>query len=188
MGMPHTPTRWTAAAVRDLPDDGLRYELVDGELIVTPAPSWVHQGVAAALFHRLHAWLGMTRVGIIRFSPADIALGEDEILQPDLFVVPLGDQRPIRNWTDVTRLLLAIEILSPSTARFDRLLKRRRYQRADVPEYWIVDPDSRLVERWRPDDTRPEVVGDILAWQPDPGQPALEIDLGVMFAEAWGSA
>jgi Uma2 family endonuclease len=187
MGMPHAPSRWTAAAVRNLPDDGRRYELVDGELVVTPAPSWIHQGVAAALFHRIHSWLATTRLGVIRFSPADIALGEDEILQPDLFVVPAGDQAPILQWTDINRLLLAIEILSPSTARFDRLLKRRRYQRAGVPEYWIVDPDARLIERWRPEDTRPEVVGEILTWQPDPLQPALEIDLVAMFAEAWGN-
>jgi Uma2 family endonuclease len=186
MGMLHAPTHWTAAAVRDLPDDGQRYELVDGELVVTPAPSWIHQRVAAALFHRIHGWLASTRVGVILFSPADIALGEDEILQPDLFVVPPGEHGPIRDWTDVTRLLLAIEILSPSTARFDRLLKRRRYQRAGVPEYWIVDPDARLVERWRPEDTRPEVVGEILTWQPDPGQPALETDLVALFSEVWG--
>jgi Uma2 family endonuclease len=187
MGMPHAPTHWTATAVRNLPDDGQRYELVDGELVVTPAPSWIHQRVAAALLHRIHAWLAATRIGDILFSPADIALGEDEILQPDLFVVPSDDPQPIRAWTDITRLLLAIEILSPSTARFDRLLKRRRYQRAGVPEYWIVDTDARLVERWRPEDTRPEVVGEILAWQPDPGQAALEIDLVAMFAEAWGT-
>ncbi len=186
MGMPQAPTQWTAAAVRNLPDDGLRYELVDGELVVTPAPSWSHQRVAVALLHRIHPWLAGTGVGIILFSPADIALGEDEILQPDLFVTPLDAQAPIRSWTDVTRLLLAVEILSPSTARYDRLLKRRRYQRAGVPEYWIVDPDARLVERWRPEDTRPEVVGEILTWQPDPGQAALEIDLVAMFAEAWG--
>ena len=187
MGMPQAPTQWTAAAVRELPDDGLRYEQVDRELVVTPAPSWIHQRVAAALFHRIHVRLAATRVGVILFSPADIALGEDEILQPDLFVTPLDAQAPIRSWTDVTRLLLAIEIVSPGSARFDRQLKRRRYQRAGVPEYWIVDPDARLVERWRPEDTRPEILGEILAWQPEPGQPALEIDLGVMFAEAWGT-
>jgi Uma2 family endonuclease len=172
--------------VRALPDDGRRYELVDGELVVTPAPSWIHQSVAAGLFLRLHAYLAGGGLGIIRFSPADLALGEDEILQPDLFVIPLETQVPIRAWTDVTSLLLAIEILSPGTARYDRLLKRRRYQRAGVPEYWIVDPDARLVERWRPEDTRPEVLSEILTWQPDPGHPALELDLPALFTEAWG--
>jgi Uma2 family endonuclease len=82
--------------------------------------------------------------------------------------------------------LLAIVVLSPSTARFDRLLKRRRYQRAGVAEYWIVDPDARLVERWRPDDTRPELVSEILTWQPDAAKPPLELDLPALLREAWG--
>ena len=185
MGMPHAPSRWTAAEVRALPDDGLRYELVAGELVVTPAPSWIHQRVAAALYDRIHVYLAADSVGLILFSPADIGLGEDEILQPDLFVVPRLGHPAIRAWTDVHALLLAIEILSPRTARFDRLLKRRRYQQAGVPEYWIADPDARLVERWRPADSRPEVIHEILTWQPSADRPGLELDLAGMFAEAW---
>jgi len=77
----------------------------------------------------------------------------------------------------VIRLLLAIEASSPTTARADRLKERPIYQGHGVPEYWIVDDDSRLVERWRPDDQRPEIVHEILAWQPVPEIPALRIDL-----------
>lgn len=185
MGMPHASPPWSGAAVRAMPEDGRRYELVGGELVVTPAPAWIHQCVAAALFHRIHAYLTVARVGLILWSPADIALGEDEVLQPDLFVTPLDAQAPIRSWTDITRLLLAVEIVSPSSARYDRQLKRLRYQRAGTPEYWIVDPDARLVERWRPEDTRPEILGDTLTWQPDSGKVALEIDLPLLFREAW---
>ena len=186
MGMSNASPIWTAAAVRALPDDGRRYELVGGELVVTPAPAWIHQRVGAGLFLRIGPYLSAVPVGLVSWSPADLAFGEDEILQPDLFVTPIDEALPIRAWTDVTRLLLAIEIVSPGSARYDRLLKRIRYQRAGTPEYWIVDPDARLVERWRPEDTRPEVVNAILAWQPDPAQAALEIDLVAMFAEAWG--
>jgi Uma2 family endonuclease len=186
MGMPHASPPWTAEAVRNLPDDGRRYELVDGELVVTPAPAWIHQQVAFGLILRIGNYLATTKTGSALFSPADLAFGEDEILQPDLFVVPRDAQAPIRSWTDIKRLLLAIEIVSPSSARCDRQLKRRRYQRAATPEYWIVDPDARLVERWRPEDTRPEVLGETLIWQPDSGQTALEIDLPALFAEAWG--
>jgi Uma2 family endonuclease len=186
MGMPNASPVWTAAAVRALPDDGRRYELVGGELVVTPAPAWIHQSLAKAFVVRIDRYLAVVPVGSVLFSPADIALGEDEILQPDLFVTPLDLQKPVRSWTDVTRLLLAIEIMSPSSARYDRQLKRLRYQRAGVPEYWIVDPDARLIERWRPEDTRPEVLGEKLTWQPDPAQSALEIDLAALFAEAWG--
>ena len=186
MGMPHASPRWTATAVRDLPDDGQRYELVGGELVVTPSPAWIHQSVAAALYDRMHDFVKSNAVGMVRWSPADISLGEDEILQPDLFVVPVDDLQPIRSWSDVTRLLLAIEIVSPSSARYDRQLKRRRYQKALVPEYWIVEPDARLVERWRPEDLRPEILGETLTWQPDPAHAPLEIDLVEMFREAWG--
>jgi Uma2 family endonuclease len=77
--------------------------------------------------------------------------------------------------------LLVVEVASPSTARYDRGLKRRFYQRAGVPEYWIVDLDARIVERWRPGDTRPEVLDAAISWQPEPGGPALTLDLPSLF-------
>jgi len=185
MGMPQTETRWTAELVRALPDDGKRYELVSGELVVTPAPAPLHQSILAALYDRLSPYLQRTGAGRIRWSPADLAFGEDEILQPDLFVVPARLPRQIRRWTDITSLLLAVEVLSPSTARYDRIVKRRRYQRAGVPEYWIVDPDARVIERWRPSDERPEMASELLEWQPVADSSPLLLDLPALFAEAW---
>jgi Uma2 family endonuclease len=82
--------------------------------------------------------------------------------------------------------LLVVEILSPSTARTDRQQKRRIYQSEGVPEYWIVDLDARVVERWQPRDTRPEIITDILVWQPQREIAALSIDLVELFAEALG--
>jgi Uma2 family endonuclease len=82
--------------------------------------------------------------------------------------------------------VLVIEVLSPATARYDRQLKRRRYQRARVPEYWIVDVDSRLIERWRPNDERPEMLEERLTWKPAPGDASLDLDLTQLFAELWG--
>ena len=76
-----------------------------------------------------------------------------------------------------------MEVLSPSTARADRQVKRRRYQRHGVPEYWIVDLDARLVERWRPADERPEILAERLEWRAVPEAPPLEIDLGEYFSE-----
>lgn len=73
-------------------------------------------------------------------------------------------------------------MLSPATARYDRQLKRRRYQHARVPEYWIVDLDARLIERWRPDDDRPEVLGERLEWQPAAGREPLVLSLPQLFA------
>jgi Uma2 family endonuclease len=120
-------------------------------------------------------------------APADVGLSDDTVVGPDLFVVPLVDGRRPQSWDDVGRLLLAIEILSPSTARVDRTIKRRRYQREGVPEYWVVDGDARVVERWRPADKRPEIVTDDLEWKPSSEIAALIIDLPVLFAAALGS-
>jgi len=185
MGMPQMPPAWTAAQVRALPDDGRRYELVEGELLVTPSPGPVHQRVVGALLDRLGSFLRATGRGLVLPSPADLSLGEDEILQPDLFVLP-PTRGPLLKWSQVRELMLAIEVLSPGTARFDRTLKRRRYQRAGVPEYWIVDPDARVVERWRPEDERPEILSEKLEWRPEPAQEALVIELPALFAEVWG--
>ena len=88
-------------------------------------------------------------------APADVVVyGPRKFVQPDVFVVPLVNDAPMRAWTDVGRLLLTAEVLSPSTERTDRGRKRILYKEKAVPEYWIVDTDERIVERWRPDDYR----------------------------------
>ena len=183
MGMPETLERWTAARVRELPDDGNRYEVVDGELLVTPAPRLPHQEAVARLFRALDDYVTSARVGKVMFSPADIELDAHTLVQPDVFVAPLIEGRRPRNWTDIRGLVLAIEVLSPSSARADRTVKRGRYQRAGVAEYWVVDLDARVVERWRTVDERPEILTDQLTWQPDATRDALVIDLGMFFQE-----
>jgi Uma2 family endonuclease len=184
MGMPHAATDWTAERVRALPDDGRRYEVVDGELLVTPAPSWTHQLAVGAFYRALWTYTAAAGVGDAIISPADVELDPGTLVQPDVFVVPRIGGRRIGDWRDIEgRLLLAVEVLSPSSARADRHLKRRRYQRAGVPEYWIVDIDARLVERWRPTDERPEVLAEQLEWRPSGVAEPLVIDLPALFAE-----
>lgn len=182
MGMPETLERWTAERVRALPDDGLRHEIVDGELFVTPAPSADHQRAVLEMAVALRAYLKGQGLGEVMVSPADLELDARTLVQPDVFVVPLTAGARPRRWSDVGGLLLAVEILSPSTARADRTAKRRRYQRAGIPEYWIVDLDARVVERWRPGDDRPEILTDRLEWQPVTGRDALALDIGPWFA------
>jgi Uma2 family endonuclease len=182
MGMPAHPTEWTAEMARALPDDGNRYEVLDGELFVTPAPSYRHQTVLARLYNVIHPYVERHSIGWTRWSPADIEFSTKRRLQPDLFVIPNDGHGEPRSWHDVKQLLLAIEASSPTTARADHLEKRPIYQAHGVPEYWIVDDDSRLVERWRPNDERPEIVHDILQWKPVPESPALRIDLNQVFA------
>ena len=182
MGMPQPAAPWTADLVRNLPDDGNRYELVSGELVVTPAPRGRHQVAAFQLGKFLDQALADTGVGHVLHSPADISLGEDEVLQPDLFVYQTATGDMLGDWTDITALLLVIEVLSPSTARYDKQLKRHRYQRAGVPEYWIVDLDARLIERWRPGDERAELVGSELVWNPEGLGTPFRLDLPAWFA------
>lgn len=192
MGMPQTAghgmrdaSRWTREAVFALPDDGNRYELIDGDLVVTPAPRGQHQTALMMLYDSVRTALGDSGSGRVLVSPADITLGEDEILQPDLFVFRTVTGKPLRDWTDIASLLLVVEVLSPSTARYDRDIKRRRYQRAGVPEYWIVDLDGRVVERWHPEESRPEVLSGRLRWSPADGI-ELDLDLATFFGEVWG--
>ena len=189
MGMPApTDTRyWTPEDVWALPDDGNRYECIDGVLLVTPSPRLTHQLVLARLHLLVAPFVAAQRLGVAMFSPADICLNVGNLVQPDLFVVPAdADGRTGREWTDVHALLLAVEVLSPSTARYDRTLKRRYYQRSMVGEYWVVDANSHLVERWRPDDERPEVITESLVWQPTGASDALVIDLMALFNDALG--
>jgi Uma2 family endonuclease len=173
---------WTAADLRAIPDDRNRYEIVDGELFVTPSPLWSHQMLSQEIFLRIDPYLRTNRIGQMLWAPADIDLADDTVVEPDLFVVPLVDGRKAHSWEDVGRLLLVIEVLSPSTARVDRTVKRRKCQSEGVPEYWIVDGNARVVERWRPDDARPEIITASLEWRPDMACPALAVDFAVLFA------
>ena len=177
MGMPAQNLGWTAEMARALPDDGKRYEVVRGQLLVSPAPSRRHQRAVRLLLVMLDGYCRRQELGEALDSPADIEFAPDTVLQPDVFVVP----SIAPSWKDVTSLLLAIEVLSPSTARADRHDKRLEYQRQHTPEYWIVDLDGRVVERWRPHESRPELLSDLLIWQPVETMPALEINLPEFF-------
>jgi Uma2 family endonuclease len=139
--------------------------LLDGEHVVTPSPEYPHQSALAAIYNALYRVLGSRNDFQILWSPADIVLGPRTLLQPDLFVLRLEPGKPFRAWKDVGTPVLVIEALSPSTASRDRGKKRRIYQRAGVTEYWIVDLDARLIERWRPGDERPEIVDDMMRWE-----------------------
>jgi len=121
-------------------------------------------------------------------APADVVVfGPRKFVQPDVFVLPLVGGAPVRAWTEVGRLVLAVEVLSPSTSRTDRGKKRELYRDKGVPEYWIVDTEARTVERWRPNDDAPENLSDTLEWQPDRSIPSLVIDLGSFFARVTGA-
>jgi Uma2 family endonuclease len=185
MAMLQTRRQWTREEVLALPDDRNRYELVAGELLVTPSPRAVHQDAVTSLFRLIDPYVSDHHIGHVSLAPADLELRPGEIYQPDLFVVPWVDGRKPRQWREYGVPLLVVEISSPSTARYDRVVKRSAFQSAAVSEYWIADIDARLFERWRPDDTRPEIALEQLVWHPDPAPEALTVDLHQYFANVW---
>lgn len=181
MAMPVLPDDWTLERVHALPDDGFRYELLDGELLVTPAPSWSHQAVLLALYDAVKPYVMASGSLGCLIAPAAVTFTQRRELQPDLFAFPVTPGQRVMRFEDVGRLVLAVEVVSPSTARVDRYRKRTVYHEEGVDEYWIVDPGAGLVERWRPGDVEPEVLLERLEWQPLPTQPALSIELQALF-------
>ncbi len=186
MGMPVLDHQWTREEVLALPEDGRRYELVDGELLVSPSPRPIHQIAVVALVYRLAQYVRENACGLVLTSPADLDLRSGQLMQPDIFVVAPEEGRGMRTWTDVSIPLLVVEVLSASTARYDRVTKRQRFQRSAVPTYWIVDCDARVVEVWTPKADRPMIASEVLVWRPDAGVEALSIDLAAFFAEIGG--
>jgi Uma2 family endonuclease len=182
MAMPaESSRRWTAREVRQLIEDSPlatpRYELVDGELLVTPSPNFPHQQAVLRLVVALDSYLNRERVGKVTMSPSDIELEPETIAQPDIYVTPMHEvRRAMREGFPVRELLLTVEALSPSSGRHDRVRKRPLYQR-HVADYWIVDLDARLFEHWTPTDDRPELITETLSWHPAGATTAFTLDL-----------
>ena len=181
MAMPVQVPRYTAEEVRRFPDDRLRYEVIHGELFVTPAPGTAHQRAVLELGRRLQEYLLNHRIGEALVAPYEVEFAEDTAVQPDVLVI-LDDRA---HQLTAERLIgppsLAIEVVSYSSKRTDRLQKRSLYVEEGVEEYWIVDPGERRVERWRAGATEPQVLTDRLEWAPRAGVPALVIDLSALF-------
>jgi Uma2 family endonuclease len=180
--------RWTAREVRQLiaesPLATPRYELVDGELLVTPSPNFLHQKAVKLLVLALDMYLKQNAVGDVATSPFDVELEPQSLVQPDVFVVPVHEARRLVTEMPGRELLVAAEVLSPSSSRHDRVKKRPLYQR-HVPEYWIIDLDARLFERWRPDEERPEILVQELQWHPAGATEPFRLDLKRYFAEVF---
>lgn len=178
--------RYTVPEVLDFPPDGNRYEVVEGELLVTPSPRYRHQVIVGRLAARLRDYLNpLGHADAVLTSPADITWGKsprdaDDLVQPDVFVLDSRD-RPVE-WLDVTRLVLAAEVISPGSTHADRVVKRKTYQRHGVETYWVVDPDAKLVEVWQPHDDRPIIVTDVLPWTFGESGAELRVPLAELFA------
>ncbi|HEY2378271.1 MAG TPA: Uma2 family endonuclease [Gemmatimonadaceae bacterium] len=190
MAMPAMQRLWSAREVRDLIEKNAfatpRYELVNGELLVTPSPNALHQDAAYLLLRALNDYFKIVPIAHGYTAPLDVDLEPELVVQPDVLVVPMREfERLRREKLPVRELLIAAEILSASSGRFDRVTKREPYQR-HVSEYWIVDLDARLFERWLPNDTRPEILARELIWHPSGASEAFRLDLVHYFAECLG--
>lgn len=182
MAMPNLVRRYTVADLARMPDDGMRYELIGGELIVSPAPSVHHQIVLRRLAYVLAAYLEPLGLADTLFDvAADISWDDANSVQPDVLVA--RPEELSRTWSTVRNLRLVVEVISPSSRRRDRLDKRRLYQEHRVETYWIVELEAGLVEQWRPDDTRPEIISDILRWRGERDAPEVSIDVARLFAD-----
>jgi Uma2 family endonuclease len=188
MGMPAAPPHlWTIDEVERLIDerDGYtpRYELVDGALLVTPSPSTRHQRIIGQLYVLLKPYVERHGLGEVRLGPGVVRLTPEAYFEPDLFVVPAENAKRPRASPPVTDLLLAIEVLSPSSVRHDRITKRKFFQRHRVPDYWVVDGDAQAFEVWRPDDHRASLVDEQLEWHPIGAPELFTLNVREFFAE-----
>lgn len=177
----HMATRtrpWTRADLARLPDDGNRYEVLDGELFVTPQARVLHQYVATGFASRLAAYCERHALGVA-VGPGAVPFGKNE-LQPDVQVVPVAPSHLPDRWDELPLPTLVVEVLSDATDRRDRGKKRDAYVRLGIPEYWIVDIGEHAVTVVRPGRPDERVTGR-LRWQPRAAIRALEIELAEIF-------
>lgn len=137
---------WTYDDYAALPDDGNRYEIVNGVLIMAPAPSPEHQSIAVRIAYYMFPHIDLAGIGKLLTAPLDVDLGPKNVYQPDLVVVLNTHLDRVAEKKIIGAPDLVVEVASPSTAAYDRLTKYEKYAHAGIIEYWIVKPKSRSVE------------------------------------------
>jgi Uma2 family endonuclease len=170
---------WTLEELHSLPDDGNKYELVRGELFVTPPPSGDHEAILVRLARMLDRYVESNGLGDV-YRPRSVMRFQGSEVEPDLMVRPPWPGRP-RDWDTAPRPILIVEVLSASTRRRDHEQKRDFYLAAHVPEYWIVDAERQTVTVVRPDEPD-RTARDLFAWHPAGVAEPLRITLAEVFA------
>ncbi len=172
--------RYTVDDLDRFPDDGNRYELLEGWLIVTPLPGSLHQWLAMRVARLLDEHLGEGARGFV-YPVGAVHRGPDTRLLPDVLIVsPEG--RPGIAWADITDRWLAVEVLSPSTQLYDRSYKVNAYLALGVREVWLVDPRARTVEVHRTVGEEPVIVADLVRWTAPGADAPLVVDVAALFA------
>ena len=181
MGMAASIPYYTVEDLERFPDDGNRYELLDGVLLVTPAPNAEHQLIAAMLIARL--LVAVEPLGVARVvGPGAIACPPRTQLEPDVLVYPRRFPRGTP-WSQITEHWLAVEIYSPSSRIYDREFKRAAYVNLGVREIWLVDADAQTVEVCRAIGTS-QVVRDRVTWAVPETDHHVVIELAGLFEDA----
>lgn len=140
-----TAIRFTYQDYLQLPEDR-RYEIIDGELFMVPAPIPYHQQVSRNLEYQLHGYVLAHDLGEVFYAPCDLVLSESDVVQPDLFYIAKERLSIIKEHNIQGAPDLVVEIISPATEQRDRGAKQKLYASAGVKEYWIVDPTLKTVE------------------------------------------
>ena len=170
--------QWTLAEVHSLPDDGNKYELVRGELFVTPPPTYTHESIGARLAVLVVPYVAREGLGLA-FQGHAVVRYDDSEVGPDLMV--RADHRgPDADWDNAPVPILIVEIASPSTRRRDREQKRSLYMDAGVEEYWMIDPERRSVTVARAGQQDAETTGE-LSWRPNGATSALTFEVERLF-------
>ena len=148
--------QWTYEDYLAFPEDGKRYEIIEGDCFMSPAPRTRHQRVSLKLATALEIHLTRHKAGVVFDAPTDVVLSKVDVVQPDLLVVLatrtfIITEKNIQGAPD-----LVIEILSETTRKTDEVVKKKLYERHGVLEYWIVDPELALVKIYRLSDGRYE--------------------------------
>jgi len=181
MAMPIPLPTFTVDMVRAFPADGQRYELVEGMLLVTPAPASDHQIVISRLMNALITYVGVDGPAYV-VSPGEIEVAPKLHLEPDVLVFPSAF-RPGTKWTAISGWWLALEVLSPSSRHYDRDYKLEAYLRVGVAEVWMVDLDRRCCEVSAVDGRRAITEHRRVLWHPSGMAQPLELDLEGMLRD-----
>jgi Uma2 family endonuclease len=179
---PTPPFDWTYAEYARFPDDGNRYEVLDGEVLVTPAPSPRHQHIVLRLSLALHTYVDRHDLGIV-LPDVDLLFESGHFLRPDIVFVPRDRLHGITDRGVEVAPALIVEVLSPTSASIDRVKKPRRYRDFGVPEYWVADPQAGELLVWRFGEgaLEPARVTGRLEWRPAGTPEPLVLETGALF-------
>jgi Uma2 family endonuclease len=181
-----TPYTWTYSDYARFPDDGNRYEVIDGEVLVTPAPSTNHQHVLFTVAVALRQYVERWNLGVV-LPEVDLLFVTGQFLRPDMLFVPNSAKEGVTNRGVEEAPGLVVEVLSPTSGGIDKVKKPRRYGDFGVPEYWVVDPEEQVVWVWRfsAGKTEPERLTDRVTWSPEGSPEPLVLELAAIFRPMW---